>query len=44
MCLFIGTSRGAVWDSGASGAWHSVVVLESSTILKAKDGAYAPAK
>ena len=26
------------------GAWHSVVVLESSTILEAKDGAYAPAK
>ncbi len=26
------------------GAWHSVVVLESSTILEAKDGAYAPAR
>lgn len=26
------------------GAWHSVVVLEPSTILEAKDGAYAPAK
>lgn len=26
------------------GAWHSVVVWEPSTILEAKDGAYAPAK
>ena len=26
------------------GAWHSVMVLESSTILEAKDGAYAPGK
>ena len=26
------------------GAWHSVVVHESSTILEAKDGAYAPLK
>ena len=26
------------------GAWHSVAVLESSTILEAKDGAYAPGK
>jgi hypothetical protein len=26
------------------GAWHSVVVLESSTILETKDGGYAPAK
>ncbi len=26
------------------GAWHSVVVLETSTILEAKDGAYAPGK
>jgi hypothetical protein len=26
------------------GAWHSVVVLESSTILEAKDGAYSPGK
>lgn len=26
------------------GAWHTVVVLESSTILEAKDGAYSPGK
>lgn len=26
------------------GAWHSVVVHEPSTILEAKDGAYAPSK
>lgn len=26
------------------GVWHSVVVLESSTILEAKDGAYTPGK
>ena len=26
------------------GAWHSVEVLESSTILEAKDGAYSPGK
>ncbi len=26
------------------GAWHSVVVLETSTILEAKDGAYVAAK
>lgn len=26
------------------GAWHSVVVLERSTILEAKDGAYVPQK
>lgn len=26
------------------GAWHSVVVLEPSTILEAKDGAYVPAR
>ena len=26
------------------GAWHSVVVLEPSTILEAKDGGYAPAR
>ena len=25
---------------GPLGAWHSVVLLESSTILEAKDGAY----
>lgn len=26
------------------GAWHSVVVLEASTILETKDGAYVPSK
>lgn len=26
------------------GAWHSVVIHEPSTILEAKDGAYAPSK
>ena len=26
------------------GAWHSVVVLERSTILEAKDGAYGAGK
>jgi len=26
------------------GAWHSVMVLESSTILEAKDGAYSLGK
>lgn len=35
------------WQYGIQvplGAWHSVVVLESSTILEAKDGAYGVGK
>jgi len=31
-------SVGWIWDFW--GAWHSVVVLERSSILEAKDGAY----
>lgn len=38
------SERGTVWNTGAEGAWHSVVVHERSTILEAKDGRYEPQK